>query len=107
MDGKIIATSFEIISHSGEAKANYLKAIEFCKEKKNAEAQKLMKEGDEEYLIAHKAHGELLQSFAANDDIEVNILLVHALDHLSTAQVIGLLSREIIALRSELSGREE
>ncbi len=76
---------FEIINHGGTAKGLAYEALKMAEEGKYEEADKLMKEADQELLQAHHVQTRIIQSEAAGEKMEVSVLFVHAQDHLMTA----------------------
>ena len=54
-------TAFQIISSVGTARSSYIEAIQQAKEGNFAEAESLIKEGDEVFVEGHNAHAGLLQ----------------------------------------------
>ena len=83
------------------AKTLYMDAIELAREKRFEEADVRYEEAREEYLIAHKTHLNILKMFAGGEKIEADIMLIHAENHLSCAELSGHLAKEIIDLRKE------
>ena len=101
MNEELLEINVGIISHAGLAKSMYLDAVELAKEKKFVEADAKYKEAREEYLIAHRMHSSLLQRFASGEKLELDIMLVHAQNHLSSAEMVSYLAKEVIRLEKE------
>lgn len=104
MNEELLQTNMEIISHAGLAKTMYMEAIELARKKQFDEADQRFAEGREEYLRAHKAHLKILQLFAGGEKIEPDLMLIHAENHLSSAELNGHLAKEIIELHKERTG---
>lgn len=66
-------------------------------------ADELLKQAEEAGLEAHHAQTQLLAKEASGDHTPVDVLLVHAQDHLMTSMLAQELIREIIELRRELA----
>lgn len=64
---------FEIITAVGEARSNYIEAINLAREGKFNEAEKLVKEGQLSFVKGHKRHADLVQKTAAGEKIEADI----------------------------------
>lgn len=86
---------FRIISAAGSAKSSFLEAIELAKEGEDYEAS--LKEGNEVFMKATKAHTEALQ-LDASEDLDIGLLLIHAETILSSAETVRDLSQTIIEL---------
>lgn len=89
---------FKIISAVGEAKSDYISALEAAKKGDFAKAEEAMKHGDSCYVNGHKEHAELITKEASGEKTEVCLLLMHAEDQLMAAETIKLLASELIEL---------
>lgn len=87
---------FKIISNVGTARSCYVEAIQKAKENKIEEAKEKIKEGETSFLIGHSAHAELLQKDAANEKIDISLLLLHAEDQLMSAEGFKIIAEEFI-----------
>ena len=83
MDEAKYATAFELIMNAGNAKSLALMAIEAAREFDFEEAEKDLKESAEEFHLAHQAQSDMIQGEANGNPVELNIVLVHAQDHLT------------------------
>ena len=95
-----------IISNVGMAKSIYIRAIGTARQGKIEEARAAMEEGRNYYLEGHRAHAEQLSLDAGNEEAQVNLLLVHAEDQLSSAEMAENMAAERIALYELLYGRQ-
>ena len=93
---------FKIISAVGEAKSDYVLAMEEAEKGDYELAAKRMEEGDECFLRGHKEHASLIQKEASGERTEVCLLLMHAEDQLMAAETIKLMAGKIIALNKKL-----
>jgi len=73
-------------------------AMECAKSGNFEDANNLLQESTEALHRAHVEHTQLLTEDAKGENIEVTLLLVHASNHLSVAEVTLDFVREIIAL---------
>lgn len=97
---QIQLVAFTIILHSGNAK---MKTHEAFKAMRNANfvlAHELLEAANDELLEAHKSQTELLQSYANGKKIEMEIIMVHAQDHLMTAMTLHEIASEMSHLYS-------
>ncbi|MEG0773044.1 PTS lactose/cellobiose transporter subunit IIA [Clostridium sp.] len=76
---------FEIISHGGNARAFAFDAIKAAENGNIAEAEELLSKAEEELDIAHKTQTKLIQAEVNGEGLQMNLLMVHAQDHLMTA----------------------
>lgn len=98
MDEKKYAVAFQLITNAGNAKAAALMAVDAAREFDFAEAAAKMKEADEEMHQAHQAQTEMIQQEASGNPVDVNIILVHAQDHLTMAMMAQKNAEEFIYL---------
>ncbi len=89
---------FEIISNVGAAKSMYLEAMQVAKTGDFEGAENLIKEGEESFLLGHKAHASLVQKEASGEKLEINLLLVHSEDQLMNAEATKDMVLEFIEL---------
>ncbi len=89
---------FKIISAVGEAKSDYISALEVAKKGDFEKAKEAIKHGDECYVNGHKEHAELIAKEARGERTEVCLLLMHAENQLMAAETIKLLALELIEL---------
>lgn len=106
MDGMELIC-FKIISAVGEAKSNYILAMQKAADKRFDEAQALIKEGEASYRRGHEAHASLIQQEASGDPVTVSLLLMHAEDQLMAAETTKLMAEEIIRLNSRITELEQ
>ena len=90
----------ELISLSGTAKSQYILAIEAAK--KGEDYSELIKQGDETFMKAHEKHFELLTK-SANQNIETNLLIVHAEDQFCFAETCRVFAKEFIEIYKKLN----
>ena len=89
---ELIDTSMMLIVHSGDARA---KAGNY------EGAKKLMAESQEKALEAHHIQTGLLTDEGNGEGPQVNLLLVHAQDHLMTSMLAQELIAELIELHEK------
>lgn len=98
MNDKLVERIVYIIANAGDSKSCSMAAMECAKNGDFEEANHLLKESSEALHRAHVEHTQLLTEDAKGENIEVTLLLVHASNHLSVAEVSLDFVREIIAL---------
>ncbi|WP_428910851.1 PTS lactose/cellobiose transporter subunit IIA [Niallia sp. Krafla_26] len=90
--------AFELISHAGDSKSESMMAIECAREFQFEEAKEHLMKAGEKLTKAHNSHLNLIQNEAKGEKVKVNIILVHAQDHLSGAILIKDQAEEFINL---------
>lgn len=90
--------SFELILHAGNAKSSAMEALKLAKNSQFKEAQAKLVEANEELVKAHEIQTQLLVKNAQGEKNEVDILMVHAQDHLNGALITIDLVNEIVDL---------
>lgn len=79
--------AFQLIMNAGNAKSLAMMAIEAAREFRFEDAKKHLEEAETEMRAAHQAQIDLIQQEAAGNPVAVNIILVHAQDHLTMAMM--------------------
>lgn len=90
---------FQLINYGGTAKSLAYEALEEAFAGKYDEADRLLKEAEEELNKAHDIQTGIIQEQAAGNKTEVSVLFVHAQDHLMTAMEAKHLIECIIRLK--------
>lgn len=93
---------FKIISSVGEAKSDYITAIELAKKGEFEKAQEMIAHGEECFVNGHRQHADLIAQEADGNSVHVSLLLMHAEDQLMAAETTKLLAQEIISLYQKL-----
>lgn len=79
---EIQTVAFEIILHSGDARTLIHKSFGLMREGKDEEALANLDEANNKITLGHKAQTSLLQAYASGEDVNVDVIMVHAQDHL-------------------------
>jgi len=98
--------AFQIISNVGSARSAFVNAIRAAKAGDFPRAEKLIEEGEADFLTGHKAHQQLLTDEASGTAAPVTLLLAHAEDQLMSAEAFKILAREFIDLYQRVEGRD-
>lgn len=94
----IYEASFTLIGIAGDSKAESMAAIECSKRGDFEGARQHLAAADETMVKAHDAQTEMLQQEAEGNPVAVNIILVHAQDHLTMAQVMRDMAEQFVDL---------
>ncbi|MDQ0360518.1 PTS system cellobiose-specific IIA component [Breznakia pachnodae] len=87
--------AFTIILHSGSARSLVHEGLGLMREGKFEEAEAKLNEGEEELVQAHQAQTNLLHKFSHGTTIEIQIIMVHAQDHLMTTMTLLEVAKEM------------
>lgn len=90
--------AFGLIAQAGDARSKAYEALAAAKEGDFDRARELIEQTDASVLEAHHIQTALLAKEADGDHTEVDVMLVHAQDHLMTA----ILAKELIAEMVEM-----
>lgn len=93
---EIYETAFNLILSAGNSKSNSMMAIQAAREFRFEDAEELMQQAQQELTNAHQVQTDLIQSEARGEKCEVNIIMVHAQDHLSMALMAVDNAKEMI-----------
>lgn len=91
----------ELVVNGGMARSLAIEAIRNARQGNFDEACKLMKESAETLSKAHEVQTELITKEAGGEHMEVQLLMVHAQDHVMNAMTVYDLAVEIIELLKE------
>ncbi|SHE38741.1 PTS lactose/cellobiose transporter subunit IIA [Caloramator proteoclasticus] len=97
---------FEIISHGGNARAYAFEAVKKAQEGNIKEAEELLAKAQEELDIAHNTQTKLIQAEINGENLQMNLLMVHAQDHLMTAISEKNLIEQIVNLCKKLEEKK-
>ena len=84
--------AMELVGNAGEAKSLAFEALNEAKKGRFEKATELLEKSKELSLKAHHVQTELICNEADGNKIEINLLMVHAQDHLMTS----ILARELV-----------
>ena len=92
---EIQVIAFNIILHSGTARTHIHQAFSMMRSGDFDKAQEEMETAKEEVVKAHNSQTELLQEYASGTKIEMEIIMVHAQDHLMTTMTLQEVAEEL------------
>lgn len=98
MEEKSENIPFELILYAGNGRSYAMEAIQEAKSGNYIQADELIKKASKELGKAHEFQTKLIQDEANGESKPLNILLVHAQDHLMTAITVRDLAAEIVEL---------
>lgn len=90
--------SFGIIASAGQARSFAFEALKAARSGEYETAERLLDESREAALEAHRQQTKLLSKEASGEHTPVDVMLVHAQDHLMTAMLAQELIGELVNL---------
>lgn len=103
MNNDLKLICMQLITAVGTARSNYILAIRKAKENSFLEAEKLIISGNEYFSEGHNIHSKFLQKMAIGEQIDINLLLLHAEDQLMAAEIFRTLAEEFIDLYKKIN----
>ncbi len=107
MDESKYEDSMQIIMYAGTAKSCALLAAEYAENGDFEAAKEQMSQAQEAMASAHDLQFGLISAEASGNPVDVNVLLVHAQDHLSMAITSIDFAERLIAVYRRLASLEE
>lgn len=98
-----VEESMQIIANSGDARSDYMEAIRLASAGDLPAAQQLLEAAKDKIVEAHRRQTELIQGEFRGETTELNLLLIHAQDHLMSTLVIRDLSKYILDLYQQVN----
>lgn len=96
MNEALYELSFQIILHAGNSKSKSMMCMKAARTCDYVMAQILLDEAIAELHQAHLVQTELIQDEASGKKTELNLILVHAQDHIGMATVLSDVAQEIL-----------
>ncbi len=96
--------SFEVIFHAGNSKTSAMNAMEAAENGMFEKAEELIEEAQLEANRAHLAHKNLLDKIVNGEMITMDLLMTHALDHMTSAEDMIIVAQRLISLYKKLMG---
>lgn len=88
--------SFQLILHSGNARAKVIQALREYKEGNESGADELIAQAEADLSIAHDIHFQMVQKEASGNQIPYSLLLMHSEDHLMSTLTMKELVKELL-----------
>lgn len=100
---EIQVAAFEIILNSGNARTLVHEAFAAMRQGDCEQASQILATSNEELLLAHQAQTKLLQDYASGVEMTMEIIMVHAQDHLMTTVTLREIALEMLELYRKIS----
>lgn len=102
MNEELEIACFQIISHAGTARSQFIMAIDAAEGGDFDKAEELMQKGSEEYAISSRSHHEIVQMEESGVLREPHLLLVHCEDQMMSAEAFKVMAEKFISLYREV-----
>ena len=98
MDESKYQVAFDLILKAGNAKSSSMMAIDLAIEFDFENAKKNLEEAENEMREAHAIQIGMIQQEAQGNPVELNIILVHAQDHMTMAIMAKEIAEQFVDL---------
>jgi PTS system cellobiose-specific IIA component len=99
----ILQTSMSIIAGAGDAKSYAMEAIYIAREGKYEEARISLEKAKEALRDTHSIQTDLITKEMQGEKMELQLIMVHAQDHLMSAVLLKDLATEIVTMYEKFS----
>lgn len=98
MDESKYQVAFDLILKAGNAKSSSMMAIDMAKEFDFESAKKYLEEAENEMREAHAIQIGMIQEEAQGISVDINIILIHAQDHMTMAIMAKDIAEQFVDL---------
>lgn len=98
--------AFEIILHSGDARTIIHEAFASMRNGAFEASENQLEKANEKILEAHKSQTQLLKEYAGGKKIDMEIIMVHAQDHLMTTMTLLEVAKEMSYLYQQRTNHQ-
>lgn len=107
MDDTKYLPAFQLIEHAGDAESEFMLAMEAAEAGQFAQAEENYQKGCAALKEAHCMQTDMMKQEAEGSPIDINIIMVHAQDHLSMALQMKCQAQQVVSLCKRISALEE
>lgn len=94
--------TFGIILHSGTARSDIHEAFALIRSGDYEEANEKLESANSSLVEAHHEQTDLLQKYASGVEVKIEIIMVHAQDHLMTTMTLLEVAKEMLELHKKI-----
>ena len=99
---KTYELAFNIIVHAGESRSLSSEAMDAAENYDFDKAEDLLKQANDQFLKCHEVQTDMLTKEANGEKNEINIILIHAQDHLTMATMAMDNAKRLIGLYKKI-----
>ena len=92
-----------LIVNAGSARSSAIEAIQYAKAGDMEKANESLQQAKESVNEAHHSQTEMIQAEIRGEKTPLNLLMVHAQDHLMTAITFIDLAKEVVAVYKKMA----
>lgn len=104
---KTYELAFNIIVHAGESRSLSSEAMDAAENYDFDKAEDLLKQANDQFLKCHEVQTDMLTKEANGEKNEINIILIHAQDHLTMATMAMDNAKRLIGLYKKIKILED
>lgn len=104
---KTYELAFNIIVHAGESRSLSSEAMDAAEAYDFNKAEELLEKANQEFLACHEVQTDMLTKEANGEKNNLNIILIHAQDHLTMANMAMRNAKRWVRLNKKLKALEE
>ncbi|HWS42280.1 MAG TPA: PTS lactose/cellobiose transporter subunit IIA [Pseudoflavonifractor sp.] len=104
MDINVVA--FSLIAEAGNAKSLAIQAIRHALDRDFDQAAAAVDECEQSLVSAHDVQTDMLRQEMSGQPVEVNLMMVHAQDHLNGALLLKDLSKLLLEMSHQIAALE-
>ncbi|MEK2534903.1 PTS cellobiose transporter subunit IIA [Tetragenococcus halophilus] len=94
--------AFTIILHSGNSRTMVHEGFELMRNGEYEKAEEKLQEANDELTAAHQSQTSLMQKYTSGEDVNMDIIMVHAQDHMMTTMTLREVAIEMLSLYQNL-----
>ena len=94
--------AFGIILHSGTARSDIHEAFALMRSGDYEEANEMLESANSSLVEAHHEQTDLLQKYASGVEVKIEIIMVHAQDHLMITMTLLEVAKEMLELHKKI-----
>ena len=98
--------AFQIIVHAGESRSLSTEAMDAAEKYDFEKAEELLEKANEEFLACHQIQTDMLTSEANGEKNEINVIFIHAQDHLTTATMAMDNAKRLVTMYKKMKENE-
>ncbi|HAJ70372.1 MAG: PTS cellobiose transporter subunit IIA [Staphylococcus equorum] len=99
---EIQEVAFNIILNSGDARTLVHEGFKAMRDYRFVEAEDKLEEANESLIKAHNIQTELLHNYAGGSKINMEVIMVHAQDHLMTTMTLREVALEMLMMYKKI-----
>ena len=99
---KLETLLMQMISYSGDCKSLCIEAMNSFRD----EAASLLEEAEKSLLRAQRIHAQILSTFVRNEEMKINLFVVHAEDQMMSSETILSVVKGMLKILDKKEGRD-